>query len=495
MNGATIGAVEAAWSLGLEPAALWALFAFICAIPHPSRGEGALADAIVRRGKARGLEAFRDAAGNVIVRAPATVGRETRPILILQCHLDMVPQKAEGSGHDFARDPILPRLDEAAPGWLRATGTTLGADNGIGVAAALALAESRDIPHGPLEILLTLGEEDGMDGARGLQPGSLRGELLVNLDSESDREICIGCAGGARLVSTLTLPSSPAPGAWCDVRVGGLSGGHSGMDIGLGRGNALRELAAILRQAGPCRLAAFEGGDAANAIPRSAHALVSVPEGSRAAWEAALRDAARSRKAALAAADPGFDLELAPAKAAGGALETDASTRALDLLLSLPNGILAMSATIPGLPGTSCNLGAVRLVPAGPGSLRLEATTMTRSDKDPERDRNVAVIGALFAKAGGSSLGNAGSPAWTPDPSSPLLAIAKKAYREVHGSEAELRAIHGGLETGLFRPVFPRWDMISIGPTIRYPHSPDEAVDIPSVERFWKLLTDIAERI
>jgi dipeptidase D len=495
MNGATIGAVEAAWGMGLEPAALWAIFAFICAIPHPSRGEGSLADAIVSRERSRGLEARRDGAGNVIVRAPASPGRDGKPILILQAHLDMVPQAAAGIKHDFARDPILPRIESADPEWLRATGTTLGADNGIGMAAALALAESRDIPHGPLEILLTLCEEDGMDGARGLEPGSLRGEILVNLDSEADREICIGCAGAARVVSSLTLPAEAASGAWYDVRVGGLLGGHSGMDIGLGRGNALRSLASVLRKAGASRLAAFEGGDAANAIPRAARALVAVPEGSRSAWEAALRDAARAEKAALAAADPGFELSFAPAAGADRALAADASAGILDLALSLPNGILAMSSAGHGLPGTSCNLGAVHLSPAGAASLRFEATTMTRSERDEDRDRNVAVIGGLFAKAGGSSRGNAGSPAWTPDLSSPLLAIAKEAYREVHGSDAAVRAIHGGLETGLFRPVFLRWDMISIGPTIRYPHSPDEAVNIPSVERFWRFLKEIAARI
>ncbi len=489
------GTAGASWLAGLEPAALWSIFAFICALPHPSRGEGGLAEAIVARERSRGLEAFRDEAGNVIIRAPATPGMEGRRILILQAHLDMVAQAGEGVAHDFARDPIRPRIDPADPAWLRASGTTLGADNGIGIAAALALAESRDLPHGPLELLLTLCEEDGMDGARGFKPGTLRGDILVNLDSESDREICIGCAGGARVASTLAMPASAAAGDWLEVRVDGLLGGHSGVDIHLGRGNALRELASILRAAGPCRLAAFEGGSAANAIPRSARAVVALPGAARAAWEAALRDAAKARKAALGDADPGLEVSVATAASGGPALGDADSARALDLLLALPNGVLAMSAAIPGLTGNSCSLGVARLAPDGKGGLALETKALARSESDASKERTVLEIERLFREAGGSCERSSPSPAWTPDPTSPLLGIAKAVYREAFGSDCEIRATHGGLETGLFRPLFPGWDMISIGPTIRYPHSPDEAVETASVARFWRLLAGIAARV
>ena len=272
----------------LEPEVLWSIFSFICSIPHRSRDEKALAEAIVVREKSRGIEAYRDKAGNVIVRRPAAKGMEGKRGLILQAHLDMVCQLAAGTVHDFARDPIRPRRDPADPRWLRATGTTLGADDGIGVAAALALIESEDPHRRPLECLFTVNEEDGMDGAFGLEAGELRGDLLVNLDSESAQEICIGCAGSSRIESSLRLPGSgvEARESWVEVSVGGLLGGHSGVDIHLGRGNALRVLAAILRAAMDsgtvARLGAFEGGTVANAIPRSARARLLVPDEARA---------------------------------------------------------------------------------------------------------------------------------------------------------------------------------------------------------------------
>ncbi|HRY53144.1 MAG TPA: beta-Ala-His dipeptidase [Spirochaetia bacterium] len=500
---------EAAWALGLEPERLWSAFSFVCSVPHPSRREGALAAAIVERERALGIEASLDRAGNVLLRRPASPGREGGRGLILQAHLDMVPQAVPGSAHDFARDPIRPRIEASEPGWLRASGTTLGADNGIGLAAALALIESEGLARGELECLFTANEEDGMDGARGLEPGSLRGSLLVNLDSESADEICIGCAGGSRMDLSLPLAASALPASGLsalELSLGGLRGGHSGVDIQLGRGNAIRLLARILRAAGAAaagaRLAAFEGGSAANAIPRGARALVLLPPASRPAWEAALSAELGSAAAELGEADPGLRLELAPVPGAApgaspaAALEPGSTNLLLDLVLSLPNGVFSMSEATPGIARSSSSLGVARLsAGAGEGApFSLELSCAPRSEDDAEKEATLAAIEGLASRSGGLARRVSQSPAWTPDPASPLLALARSAYRELNGRDCAIGATHGGLETALFRTSFPAWDMISIGPTIRFPHSPDEAVEIESVGRFWRLLTAIAAR-
>jgi dipeptidase D len=486
----------------LEPERLWSIFSFICSIPHPSHREAALAKAIVERERSLGVEAEIDAAGNVILRKGATKGREGARGLILQAHLDMVPQAAAGVAHDFARDPIVARLDPADPAWAKATGTTLGADDGIGVAAAMALVESDDLPHGPLECLFTVNEEDGMDGAQGLAAGALRGELLLNLDSESADELCIGCAGSGRIQASLPLSAGKAPAgpsSWVEVSVGGLKGGHSGVDIHLGRGNAIRALAEILRSAssGAETLAAFEGGTASNAIPRSARALLLAPDSGRAAWESRLRDAAKAVAARLGAADPGLELAVSGAEPPAGAeaLDPASTKRLLDLVLALPNGLLAMSEATPGIPRSSTSLGIAQLAREASGKFAFTATCAPRSESDDENERTFAAIEAIAAAAGGSSKRISRGPAWTPNPASPFLGLVREAFRDLNGRDCVVGATHGGLETAHFRRVFPSWDMVSVGPTIRYPHSPDEAVSVESVGRFWRLVAAVAARV
>lgn len=484
----------------LEPAALWSAFLWLCTIPHPSHHEDALAEALFARAKGEGLKAWRDEAGNLIVKKPATPGFENRPGLILQAHLDMVPQVEVGTAHDFLRDPIRPRLDPSDQGWLRATGTTLGADNGIGVAAALAILEDPALRHGPLEGLFTLNEEDGMSGARGLKAGSLEGTVLLNLDSEEEEDICVGCSGGYRFAFHVEAPLQKlvSTESCFEVGVAGLAGGHSAADIDRGRGNALIILAELVlagrKAAKNLRLALVEGGNAANVIPREARALVCLPSGEAEAFSAALRARAEEFRSVLGAADPGFRFDLKPAEEIlSAALTTADSERVLVTIAKAPGGVRAMSEEIPGLVRLSSNLGSLRSSRSSNDTLLIEGITLARGERDSEKEKYAAELRGYYEAAGASTEILSYYAAWTPDLASPLLEHVKRHYRSYYGREPGVKATHGGLECGLFRGAFPKWDMISIGPSIRYPHSPAEAVNIASVGRFWGFLRELIE--
>ncbi|MGO8695011.1 MAG: beta-Ala-His dipeptidase [Rectinemataceae bacterium] len=482
----------------LAPRPLWSIFSEICAIPHTSRNEAALVRWIRDRALAEGIDAVEDAAGNLLLRAPATPGHESAPGLVLQAHLDMVGQSESGAMHDFGRDPIRPRLSATEPDWLEASGTTLGADDGIGVAAALAFIESNECVHGPLECLFTVGEEDGMGGARAIGPAAFRGSVLLNLDHEVGTELCIGCAGTVRIRAELELRSEPAPegNVWLTVGVEGLLGGHSGADIHLGRGNAGRVLAEILLRSGeriPWRLAAFEGGNAANAIPREARALVAVPTAARGDWRVRFERTIADLTRRLGAADPRLRATAVEAAPSAPVLPAERSASILASILALPNGLISLSPDVPGMVQSSCNLGMVK-VTAAPKA-HLEALAMVRSSSESEKEAIAAEVETIFADLGASTSRPAAAPAWSPEPDSRLLALARDTYRELFGAEAVVMATHGGLECGLFRPVFPRVEMLSIGPTIRFPHSPREAVHLPSVESFWRFLVGLAGRL
>ncbi|HOX32961.1 MAG TPA: beta-Ala-His dipeptidase [Spirochaetales bacterium] len=492
----------------LEPKGLWRHFFDICSIPHPSHHEAALAAALADRARSRGLEARIDGAGNLVIRAPASPGRERAPGIILQAHLDMVPQAASGSAHDFSRDPIRPRIDPKDPAWLVASGTTLGADNGIGVAMALALLEEEGLAHGPLELLLTTNEEDGMTGARGVEEGALSGSLLVNLDGEDDGELTIGCAGSIRAAAELerAAEAPPAGLAWLDTSVSGLLGGHSGVDIDKGRANASLALVRLIRRAASDataspRLASIEGGSAANAIPREARTLLGLPESAVPSFRAAFEREASALAAELGAADPGLAAALAPRRcpAPAAALGPAESAGLLAILAALPDGLVAMEPDMPGLIRTSLNLG-VLAGRAEAGSFRLSTLVMIRSSSDREKAELGARVEAVLAAAAGSGWRVAQSrpsegPAWPPNLASPLLATARSAYRELFGADPKVSSTHGGLEPSLFRPRFPRWDMISLGPKLLYPHSPDERLEIASVGRSYRFLRALVERL
>lgn len=488
----------------LEPRAVWARFFDICALPHPSRHEEALVAWLLAWARERGLEARRDAANNVIVRKAASEGHEGAAGLILQAHIDMVAQRAPGSTHDFERDPILPRLDPRDPAWLVATGTTLGADNGLGVAMALAILEDPTLVHGPLECLFTTNEEDGMSGARAVESGALKGSLLLNLDGEDDDELTIGCAGSIRTQAELSMGAATVPPkhAILEASVSGLAGGHSGVDIDKGRANACLALLRLLSRPGiPLRLVSLVGGSAANAIPREACALVALSPERVDGFRAAFEREASAIKAELGAADPAFTASLSPASSTDAplALGEDESASLIAALTGLPNGLQAMEPGMPGLVRTSLNLGRLS-GGAEAGSFVLLSLVMVRSSSDEEKE--------ALAKAVESSLEGLGkkgwrvaqsrpsvTPAWTPDPGSRLLEAAQGCYRDLIGAAPNVSSIHGGLECALFRPRFPHWDMVSLGPRILFPHSPDERAEIASVERSYRFVRELLRRL
>ncbi|TCJ13513.1 aminoacyl-histidine dipeptidase [Parasulfuritortus cantonensis] len=470
----------------LQPRPVWAHFAALCAIPRPSGREAAVRDHLLAWARANAIAARVDAAGNLILSKPASPGGADLPGVILQGHLDMVCQANAGTGHDFEHDPIRPVLRD---GWLVAEATTLGADNGIGVALALAALTEPGLVHPALEVLLTVDEEDGMHGAHGLAPGSLAGHYLINLDSEDWGYFYLGCAGGVDIEVEQPVERVPMPADRVvrRITVSGLRGGHSGLDIHLGRGNAIKLLAEAVRElAGQTDLNLIElaGGSARNAIPREAWADVALPAAATAglaAWAAAKTAEWRTR---FAAGDAGVALACSPdGTAATGSLAPAAQARLLDFLADARDGVAAMSADFPGTVAASDNLGVAALT-----GTAFRATIMARGLADRQTD---GLADAIVAQAAGHGLAarkTGAYPGWTPDPASPLLARCRAAYAEHFGAEAGLRVIHAGLECGVLAGSHPGLDMISFGPDIRGAHAPGEAVEVASVARAWSLL-------
>lgn len=477
-----------------DAAELWAIFLEICAIPHPSHHEEALARWALDRAARLGLEARRDGVGNVIVRKPPRPGREGAAGVILQAHLDMVPQKMPGIEQDFTKDPIRPRIDPEDPAWLRATGTTLGADDGIGVAAGFALLEDEGLDHGPLELLLTVNEEDGMTGAEGLAGGSLSGRYLINLDSERGDELCVGSAGGQRMSFSFseTAMAAPESYSWLSVFVTGLRGGHSGGEIQLGRANAIRVLAGLFdKGAAGQRLASISGGSLPNAIPREARAVVGIPIGEVEALRSRIESAAARLAARYRSADPGLRVDVEVAEPPLVALGPDSTARILAALSDIPDGLQSLLEGMDDVARLSSNLGALetRIEEGGESGARklmVAGRLLARGAFDEEKAALLASIWRCLEGAGAETVMEAPRSSWPPDLSSPLLARATEVWKESLGREPRVRATHGGLECNLFRPAYPGWDMLSIGPTIRFPHSPDEAVEIASVGPFYR---------
>lgn len=434
----------------------------------------------------RGLEVREDGAGNLVVAVPASAGREAAPIVVLQSHLDMVCEKNSGVEFDFERQAIVPRRDGD---WLYATGTTLGSDNGIGVAAMLALIGAEEVEHGPLELLFTVEEEIGLNGAAALDPALVRGRTLLNLDTEEEGALYVGCAGGAG--SELALPIDTMFGVegrvTVAVRVAGLLGGHSGVDIHLQRGNALAILARLLHplwKEFQFEVGSITGGNLTNAIPREAEAVIRLAVEDRGAFEKACRAAIAEIRAELAAVDPGLEISFAPAECGPEVWSDATAVRLLALLAALPHGLLRMSDEIPGLVETSTNFARVR---SEPGVLQVSMSN--RSSVDAALRAVQRRMAAFAELAGGEATQSEGYPGWKPDLASPLLAITRRVHERVLGSEPRVLAIHAGLECGVLGARLGGADMISIGPQIEHPHSPDERVGIESVGGFWRLLT------
>lgn len=475
----------------LEPKPLWRTFLELSKIPRASKAETAAAAWVAEQGRALGCEVLRDAVGNVLLRAKASPGREGRPGVALQAHVDMVCEKNEGTAHDFSKDPIQVVRDGD---WLRAKGTTLGADNGIGVAAALAVLASPDVPHPPLEVLVTIDEETGLTGANGLQPGWLRSKFLLNLDSEEEGELTIGCAGGVDTTArrALTLAKPPAGRKALRLKVSGLKGGHSGIDIGGNRASSIKLLAAVLdavvAQHG-LLLAGVRGGNKRNAIAREASAIVLVEPAREAALRADVGRLEGEWKAALGAFDPNLAFALEDGAAESVMSEADARA-VMGVLLAGPHGVEAMSPDIAGLVQTSTNLG---LVETKDGAV--EVSFLSRSAIDASKHALAARIATICALGGFEARHSGGYPGWKPEPNASLVKIVDGVHESLFGKRMIVKAIHAGLECGLIGEKYPEMEMVSIGPTMLDVHTPDEHVSVPSVGNFWKLLTAILAKL
>lgn len=477
----------------LEPSIVWRNFYALTRIPRPSKKEGQAVDYLYEFGRSLGLETIRDEVGNIIIRKPATPGMENRRGVILQGHIDMVPQKNADKEHDFEKDPITALTDGE---WVRADGTTLGADNGLGVAVALSVLESKDLRHGPVEVLVTVDEETGMTGANALKPGLLKGDILINLDSETEGELYVGCAGGLDATASLRYSAVPAPEGYGTFRIAakGMKGGHSGMDIILCRANAnkvmTRVLLPLMRDHG-VKLVSMEGGNMRNAIPREAFADVLVPESATAAVEGIVAGMCRDIKKEYAATDP--DLSVTMEKLPAGAAEYIEDKAALAMLMAVnacPNGVWRMSDAVPGLVETSNN---VAIVSSEGGEFKVK--TLMRSSVDSEKEALAEEFRSVFTLAGAVTSFAGGYSGWAPNKDSVILHTMKKVYESLYGVEPAVMAIHAGLECGILGGTYPNWDMVSCGPTILSPHSPDERVNVASVAKWWNFMVKVLEEI
>ncbi|HGU9818279.1 TPA: cytosol nonspecific dipeptidase [Enterobacter chuandaensis] len=476
----------------LSPQPLWDIFAKICSIPHPSYHEEQLAEHIMGWAKEKGLHAERDQVGNILIRKPATAGMENRKPVVLQAHLDMVPQKNNDTVHDFTKDPIQPYIDGD---WVKARGTTLGADNGIGMASALAVLADDSVEHGPLEVLLTMTEEAGMDGAFGLQANWLQADILINTDSEEEGEIYMGCAGGIDFIFTLPLSREAIPAGFQTFKLTlkGLKGGHSGGDIHLGLGNANKLLARFL--AGHAaeldlRLVDFNGGTLRNAIPREAFATVAVPAAKADELKKLSSVYLDILKNELSAKEKNLTVVLESVSTDKSALTAQSRDSFVQLLNATPNGVIRNSDVAKGVVETSLNVGVVTM-----SDDSAEIICLIRSLIDSGKEYVVSMLESLGTLAGAKTSAKGSYPGWQPDASSPVMALVRETYQRLFNSTPNIQVIHAGLECGLFKKPYPDMDMVSIGPTITGPHSPDEQVHIESVGHYWTLLTELLKAI
>jgi dipeptidase D len=469
----------------LNPRLLWKHFSKILTIPHCSGSEKALGDYVLSVAASLNLPAKRDKVGNVLVSKPATPGREGAVGAILQGHLDMVCEKNSDKVHDFCKDPIKAEIRGE---WVYAQGTTLGADNGIGLASALAVMEDKTLVHGPLEFLFTVDEETGLTGANKIQKGFLAGKMLLNLDSEDEGTFTIGCAGGAD--STLVLPlerKKTASKNLYKLHIHGFRGGHSGLDINQGRGNAIKLLARVLWQAQSAarfEIVMIEGGSKHNAIPREAIALLACPPVQVRSMTTAFKKAFDKIKVEYKAVEPGAAYTLDPAAGKDFALTQECQHGLIDFLIALPHGVIAMHPEIAGLTETSTNLAIVKT-----GKKEFEVLCSSRSSVASALEATREIIKSVSTLAGAKAEFADGYPGWMPNLDSPLLKKLKELYVKTFGKEAEVVAVHAGLECGIIGEKFPGMDMISFGPTMKNPHSPEEHVHFGSVEKFWTFLT------
>ncbi len=475
----------------LEPKLIWKHFAALSAIPRGSGNEAGARAYVLSQASRLGLEAVQDAAGNVVVRKPARPGRGGALPAALQGHLDMVCEKNEGTVHNFETDPI--RLVRDGD-WLRADGTTLGADNGVGSAAVLAVMESGDVQHGPLELVFTIDEENGLTGASQFPERTLRAKYFLNLDNEEENTLCIGCAGGMNTVGKrrFALRKPSAEDGW-RIKISGLQGGHSGIDIHKGRGNAVRILGRVLQalmEGLPVEVASLAGGSKRNAIPREASAVIALDAAREQELRAQLSALEAAVRSELGAFDPGARITLENASAPAKVFERADAGLVADLLASLPHGVLAMSPEVAGLVQTSTNLAVVS---TADGEVVIE--TSQRSDVASAKLAAIRMVVTMLKMAGFEISHSGGYPGWKPEPQSDIVRLAQAVHEEILGVKPELIAMHAGLECGVIGEKNPGMQMISLGPHIVDVHSPSERLKISSVEPFWKYLTALLARI
>lgn len=474
----------------LSPKLVWEIFDQITKVPRPSKKEEKIIAYLLDFASKHGLEAQRDDIGNVVIRKAATAGYEAVPTVVLQSHMDMVCEKNSNVEHNFETDPIVTKIVD---GWVKAEGTTLGADCGIGMAAALALLVDDSVEHGKIEALFTVDEETGLAGAFNLGEGMLSGKYLINLDSEDEGELFIGCAGGVDTVGRFKygVESLSAGYDYYRIAVSDLKGGHSGDDIDKGLGNSNKILAAFLYDAQRygLRLGIFDGGNLRNAIPREAYAVVAVPEKSALLFETALATYISDVKALYALTEPNLKITLSEA-VLQHVIDLDTQKKLLAALVGLPNGVLAMSQAMKGLVETSTNLASVKFVGG-----EIVVTTSQRSSVERAKKDAKNSIEAVLELAGATVEHSDGYPGWNPNPNSQLLQWSVDSYKELFGVEPKVRAIHAGLECGLFLEKYPHLEMVSFGPTLRGVHSPDERLEIATVDKFWRLLLDVLKRV
>ena len=466
----------------LEPKVIWSHFADLNAVPRGSKKEDRVQQFIMDFGNNLGLETTKDATGNILIRKPATPGMENRKGVVLQGHLDMVHQKNGDTDFDFDNEGIKMRIEGD---WVKAHGTTLGADNGLGVAAAMAVLSSTDIPHGFIEALFTADEETGMTGANNLEPGWLKGDILLNMDTEDEGELCIGCAGGIDTSIDFDYKSEAVPNNYvtCNLNIKGLFGGHSGCDIHLQKGNSNKLLARLLvlvNQTMDVRLVSFNGGSLRNAIPREVLGVVTLQESDFSAMSNVVKDFEAVIKDEFKNTDPNLFIEFSKTQGASEHISKEDNFKMINSLNAVRNGVYRMSGDFEGLVETSTNLSKVQIEN---GKMNIDFLTRS-SIEEPKLDLKNQ-IESLFKLIGAKVTHGGSYPGWTPNPSSDILKTMKVIHKDFFGYDAEVSAVHAGLECGIIARTQPKLDMISFGPTIKNAHSPDEMASIPTTERFW----------
>jgi len=477
----------------LKPELIWRCFDEITKVPRPSCHEEQIRAYLLDFAAKHDIEVKSDEVGNVVMCKAASPGHENAPTVVLQAHMDMVAEKNNDVKHDFLKDPIDTYIDGD---WVKARGTTLGADNGIGMAACLAVLLDKTLVHGPVECLFTMNEEIGLEGAQNLGADMISGKILVNLDSEDDGEIFVGCAGGIDTTAVFSYRASVAPENFVYYRVAvkGLLGGHSGGDIHLGRANANKLVARFMwecSQQWPIEVCSFDGGNLRNAIPREACAVFGVQTEHCTALENRLKKYAEDIRNEYKGVEPSMEFTIEKTERPATCIDSETSLSLVRAVYSAPHGVISMSRDIPGLVETSTNLAAVKMIEDN----KIKITTSQRSSVESRKNDIAGQVEAHFLLAGAEVSHSDGYPGWAPNMQSTIMKLSSDAYEELFGVKPAIKAIHAGLECGLFLSKYPDLDMVSFGPTMTGVHSPDEQLNIPTVEKFWKHLCRVLEKV